>query len=678
MSPRLRSNLAVLQELASVSLLLGLMPALTLGVAKWIIFAAHLEVGRQTAFYYFRTAVTDYRLLLIVLIVLSIIVVIHFMLAASLRDPIKARAYVHYAVMATLFGLLLLTAYWLNKSAWYPDSSSVAGLGANGAVAAVFALVGLAIHRGPPGLNAFLGFIVAALVLVPTNAYFSYRQAMTPVVFTDVADEIGITEINNSLGVAWGDYDDDGWPDLYISNHLPASTKSLLYRNEGGRFSFPRVMANGDLHGAAWGDFDGDGALDLFVAGGNDTPYGPAYPNLLFHNERGDLTDVAATAGVDEAAGRAWGGTWADFNNDGLLDLLVVNYFTSNDLFLNEGGGTFRNVAKFAGIAEADPGAENEVGTLCASWGDYDGDGDVDLVSVAIHSGIALFRNNGDGTFVDVAQEASVVTNGSLGTEADPRGPTACAWGDYDNDSDLDLFVGVLTDGSSRNLLFQNQGNGTFVEVAAPARLARAAATRAAMWADFDNDGDLDLYVVNEAFDDAEKAVRGDAYGWNSLYMNEGDGTFSEVGADAAGTAGFPTVHEGTAAIADFDNDGFIDILVCNQRSADGYPLYLRRNLLLRNSGNGNNWLELRLRGTVSNPGGVGAKVYLTAGNKEQFRERAGESHTFAQNSTIIHFGLADAAKADRVVVKWPSGTTQILTDVAANLVLTVTEPAGR
>jgi ASPIC and UnbV/FG-GAP-like repeat len=665
------------KELISISLTLAVIPALVFGTAKWAFY--HFELGmNQTAFYYFKSTINDFLFLAIFLFVLLILTCVNLIATRLHGDQANRRRFTSGAVVILLLGLLLMTGYRLNKALWYPDSSSLQGICYNGLVILVYLLIGLTLHKQLRRLNALLGFLLAGLLVIPLSVFSYYTHSLQPVIFTDVAEEVGLKEMDNSLGLAWGDFNNDGWLDVYVSNHLPAATESLLYENRKGVFSAPRSMAKGDLHGAAWGDFDNDGALDLFVAGGNDTPIGPAYANLLFRNEGSTFRDVAASTGVDEPEGRAWGGTWADFNNDGFLDLFVVNYFSSNDLFMNVGGTTFRNVAKTSGISTTEPGEVNVVGTLCASWADFDGDGDMDIVTAGIQSGIALYKNSGNGTFADIAgKDSGLITNIDLGTENDPRGMTACAWGDYDNDGDLDLFIGSLSDRPGKNLLFKNQGNGTFIEVAAAAGVNSSIYSRAAMWGDFDNDGDLDLYVINEA-SDAANAEAQDTRGNNDLFMNQGDGTFRAADADATGVAGFPFVHEGTGALADFDNDGFIDIFIDNQRPPDDRLYYLRRNLLLKNAGNSNNWLKIRLRGTVSNRDGIGAKILLTTSGQQQFREQGGESHTFAQNSAIAHFGLGSQTAVDRIFVKWPSGITQTLTDVAPNQTLTIVEPDAR
>jgi hypothetical protein len=593
-----------------------------------------------------------------------------------LEDRAKAERYIDYASAIALILGLLITAYGLNTSEWYPAFLSAKGVAFNTMVTLVFCVFGYLILRQPRAIllppTLAIGFLMLLIF-----GYSSYSQSRALVRFSDVAQDVGLREMDNSLGIAWGDYDDDGWLDLFVSNHLPAATYSLLYRNDHGVFNAPKLMAKGDLHGAAWGDFDNDGALDLFVAGGNDTPKGPAYPNFLFHNADGRLQDVASSAGVQDTLGRAWGAAWADFDKDGYLDLFVANYFTSSVLFRNSRDGTFREMARAAGMTRTAPGDANEAGTLCASWADYDRDGDVDLLTVAIGTGIALYRNGGDGSFSDVARYSGLVSDSYLGTEQDPRGLSGCAWGDYDNDGDLDLYIAALTGAPGRNLLYQNQGTGTFVEVGAIAGVDTAAYSRAAMWGDFDNDGDLDLYVVNEASDrtgapDGEYVV-----GWNDLYLNRSNGTFGRVAADSTGAAGFPFVQEGTAALADYDNDGFIDIFVNNQKPLRGRAKYMTRNMLLRNSGNSNNWLQIQLVGSASNREGIGAKITLTAGGQRQFREKGTESHTFAQNSTTVHFGLGQATVADQVLIEWPSGAMQTLTNVVRNQILTVTEPVS-
>ena len=667
-------TLAPVASIVSSALLVCALPPIAYGVAKSLIYGHYFELGlHQTAFLSFTTAVDQYA---VVVPVVFLIVLAAQLVCAWLLDPGRTGDAVRTVMAVVVFGLLAFTGYRLNRSAWYPDYPSFAFVDCNAAVALVFALVGLLVYTRRRGSGAYLGFVVIGSLLLSRVGYFDYLRTYTPAMFVDVSDKVGLNEINSSIGVGWADYDNDGWLDLYVSNHLPIVSPSYLYHNDAGVFAPPKVMASGDLHGVAWGDYDNDGAADLFVAGGNNTPDGPAFANILFHNKGGVLENVAPTAGVEDTAGRAYGGTWADYDRDGLLDLFVVNYYTSVALFHNRGDGKFDNVSQAAGVSETAPGEPSAAGTLCASWADYDNDGNVDLVTVGLGTGISLYHNNGDGTFTDVARRAGLVVDGYLGDEKDPRGPAGCSWADYDNDGDSDLYVVTRAGEQGRNLLFQNQGDGTFVEAGAKAGVDVSAYGQSALWGDFDNDGDLDLYVIN-GFD--ERGTGKDSYAWNILFLNAGDGTFVRLAPDAAGAAGFPFVLETTGAVADYDNDGFLDIYVNDERAFPEDSLrnnYMRRNLLLRNAGNGNHWLEIRLRGTVSNRDGLGAKVYVDAGGKKQFRDTSARSHTFAQDSPVVHFGLGGASVVDTVTIKWPSGITQTVTNVASNRITTITEPA--
>jgi enediyne biosynthesis protein E4 len=670
-----RISVAAAFSLASSALLIAALPAIVYAIARGLVYGHYFELGLyRTAFLNSTTAVGRYA---VVVPVVLLVVLAAQVTSAWLPDHARAIQPVHKFMAVLVLGLLGFTGYQLNRAPWYPDYPASGFLYCNGALVVVFVLVGLLVYKPREGLLSYVGFVLVGSLLLIRFGCFHYLHSHTPAMFVDVSDDVGLTEINSSIGVGWADYDNDGRLDLFVSDHLPITSPSYLYHNGGGKFAPPKVIASGDLHGAAWGDYDNDGAADLFVAGGNNTPDGPEFANLLFHNHEGVLENVAARAGVEDTAGRAYGGTWADYDGDGLLDLFVVNYYTSVALFHNRGDGTFENVAQRTGLSDKGPGEATGSGTLCASWADYDNDGHIDLLTVGLETGISLYHNNGDGTFTDVARRAGLVVDGKLGTEKDPVGPAGCAWADYDNDGNSDVYV-VTRAGQSgdRNLLFRNKGDGTFAEVGAKAGVDVAAYGLAALWGDFDNDGNLDLYVINGV---DEGRTGKDPYAWNVLFLNAGDGTFVRQPSDAAGAAGFPFVLETTGAVADYDNDGFLDIYVNDERAFPEDSLrnnYLRRNLLLRNQGNDNHWLELRLRGTVSNRDGIGAKVYVEAGGKRQFRDTGSRSHIFGQDSPVVHFGLGAAASADSVTIKWPSGITQTLTAVASNRIMTVTEPA--
>jgi hypothetical protein len=419
------------------------------------------------------------------------------------------------------------------------------------------------------------------------------------------------------------------------------------------------------LHGAAWEDFDNDGDPELFISCGNNNPRGPACANKLV--EYGDtILNIAAAVGVEHTVGRARGGAWADIDDDGDLDLFVSNYFTESLLFLNMGDRTFSDVSEAKRINSVRAGTK---GTRSASWADYDGDGDMDLLTVGIESGMALYRNEDGQRFEQVAEQLGLVTDQDLGTENNPwAGLTDGAWGDFDNDGDLDLYIAA----QGRNLLFEAREGRAFVDVATQSNVGDAAASVAAMWGDFDNDGNLDLYVVNAADPDSEVLRR--RYGWNALYRNQGDGTFVDI-APAAGAIGSPFVRELTASIADYDADGSLDLYVANEQPTERGYRVLKRDILLQGHCPQRNSLSVILRGSGGNREAIGANVTVLANGMRLFREQGGGSHAFGQHSNVLHFGLGGTHVVD-VVVRWPGGRTDTLVNVRVNQTLELTEGA--
>ncbi|MCC7265003.1 MAG: VCBS repeat-containing protein, partial [Candidatus Latescibacteria bacterium] len=294
------------------------------------------------------------------------------------------------------------------------------------------------------------------------------------------------------------------------------------------------------------------------------------------------------------------------------------------------GNSTFAEVGSSAGVDDAGNG-------YGATWGDYDNDGDPDLY-VTNNGANLLYRNEGNGTFAEVGSSAGV---------ADAGYGTGAAWADYDNDLDLDLYV---VNYGSANLLYRNNGNGTFTEVGANAGVADVGNGYGVAWGDADNDGYLDLYVVN--------------YGSaNRLYRNHGNGTFSDLGA-AAGVAD-PANGVGVAW-ADFDGDSDLDLYVVNQGA----------NRLYRNHGNSNRWLQVRLNGTNSNRNGVGARVTAVAGGLSQRREVDGGGGFLSQGSLPLEFGFAGTTTLNQLTVAWSSGVVQTLSNVATNQILNLNEPS--
>jgi len=377
----------------------------------------------------------------------------------------------------------------------------------------------------------------------------------TPPVFTD-ATSGPLGDTGAGFGVAWGDYDGDTDLDVYLSN----GSANKLFRNDGaGVFTDVTSGPLGNTsngRGVAWGDYDNDGDLDLYLAN-----YASA--NKLFRNDgAGVFTDV--TSGPLGDTGLGHNAVWGDYDNDGDVDLYLANEGQANKLFRNDGGDVF---------VDATSGPLGDTGnSIAAAWADYDNDGDLDLYFTNWFSGTnRLLRNDGSGVFVDVTSVP--VTGNGWGT--------GIAWGDYDNDLDLDLYV---VNHNQPNILLRNDGGGNFSDVTT-GPLAQTAAGRGAAWADYDNDGDLDLYIANH---------EGDR---NKLLRNDGVDGFVDVTNSLLGIDG----NEHGMAWGDYDGDGDLDIYVANAGGA---------NALLRNDvSNGNQWLQVNLVGTTSNQSGIGICV---------------------------------------------------------------------
>ena len=311
-------------------------------------------------------------------------------------------------------------------------------------------------------------------------------------VFSDVTAEAGVGDAGYGVGAAWADFDGDGYLDLYLVN-LGQSNK--LYLNNGdGTFADVTVRAgvgdSGDGVGCAWGDYNNDGRLDLFVSNR------PGSNRLYRYNGDTTFTDMAPQFGMSDPSGLGESVAWGDYDNDGFIDLYKMRMQQSNMLYHNLEGEDFEDVTSIAGVGHAGTGE----GT---SWCDYDDDGDLDIYATNASGYNLLYRNNGDGTFSECSDSAGIRDYGAS---------YGCAWGDYDNDGDFDLYVGK----NGANRLFRNSGDGTFAEVAAEAGVDYAGWTLGVAWADYDNDGWPDLHLAVHQGDDV-------------LYRNLGDGTFQDV-----------------------------------------------------------------------------------------------------------------------------------------------------
>ena len=469
-------------------------------------------------------------------------------------------------------------------------------------------------------------------VMVGLSCITRAPALLAQVTFTDEAAATGLGYVGVTFAAAWGDYDGDGYVDLYIAQQGTQGTgylRNQLYHNDGnGTFTDVAPGLGLDLDGdsdrALWADYDNDGYLDLYVARAEAA-------NVLFHNDGGTFTDVAGAVGLQgDPTGRAHGAAWGDYDGDGYLDLFVTRHGAADRLYRGDGTG-FVDVTTTAGVG----------GTATASgrqpaWADYDGDGDIDLFVPNNNEDSRLYRNDA-GVFTDEAAALGVTANNQV---------VGAAWADYDNDGDVDLYI---TGGNGTNWLYRNDGTA-FAEVAVSAGVAGGGAGRGIAWGDYDNDGYVDLATVTSG---------GPLY----LYRNNGDGTFVDVAASVgAGLGG----SLGQIAWADYDRDGDLDLYVGRiDVTADSF---------LVSAGGTNSWLAVALVGSTDNRKGVGAVVAATAGGITQMRVVDGGTGYGSQGSLPVEFGLGAAPAVDTLTVQWPSGATDVRTNVAANQMITVTQ----
>jgi hypothetical protein len=486
-------------------------------------------------------------------------------------------------------------------------------------------------------------------------------------------------------GVAAFDYNNDGLPDLYFTNGatIPALKKegkqyaNRLYRDDG-KFTFTDVTdeagvsGSGYSMGVAAGDFDNDGNVDLFIAG--------VEHNLLYRNlGNGRFEDVTAKSGIKSDEWSVAAG-WFDFDNDGFLDLLVVNYGKwesdmnkycgdssrslrlychpkwfpprPNQLYRNRGDGTFEDVSVKSGIA-AHPGR-----AMGVAFADYDGDGRMDAFVTNDKLGNFLFHNLGGGKFEEVGLAAGVALL-DHGRPVSSMGPD---FRDYDNDGLPDVNMTALNGETFPT--FKNDGRGLFHDATYTSRLSLLS-LRHGGWAtgfvDFDNDGWKDLFTsgshVNDVVELSEPAMYRQP---NTVFRNSGDGKFELAGCPALEAE--KKIHRG-AAFADFDRDGRVDVVV----ASIGDPVELWKN----ESPNSGHWLTFKLRGTKSNRDAIGAEVRIG----KQMNHMATSCGYASSCHAGVHFGLGDVDKVPRVEIRWPSGKVQVLEDVKADQELAVTEP---
>jgi hypothetical protein len=491
-------------------------------------------------------------------------------------------------------------------------------------------------------------------------------------------------------GAAFLDYDNDGLLDIFLVSGPGGSNR--LYHNLGNG-KFGDVTKEMGLEHSGWGqgvcagDFDNDGYTDLFV-----TYWGA---NVLYRNRGGHgFEDVTAQAGLKQDRVRYnTGCAFLDYDNDGHLDLFVANYlkfdlqsapkpgdnsycwyrdlpvacgprglpFDRNILYHANGDGTFTDVSEQSGIAKA---SQNYA--LGVLTGDFNHDGLTDIYVACDRTPSILYINHGDGTFTDEAL--------MRGTAFDDNGRALSGMGvaaaDYDGDGWQDIFRSNFSD--ERETLYRNRGNGEFDDVTLAAEMALN--TRFVGWGcgflDIDNDGWKDLLLVNgHAFPEVDRLGIDVHYKDRAiLYRNKGAGKFIDI-SESAGPGILEKHSARGAAFGDYDNDGMVEVLVNNQNEAP--------SLLKQSSKPGGNWVLLKLEGVKSNRSAIGARVRLTAGERTQTDEvRSGGSY-LSQNDLRLHFGLGAARRIGRVEIDWPSGIHQVETNLEVNRVITLRERSG-
>ena len=532
--------------------------------------------------------------------------------------------------------------------------------------------------------------------------------------FVDIAEKSGLTMTNvfggkdtkkyiietTGTGAAIFDYDNDGWPDIFLVNGttlegLPAnkSATNHLYRNNHDG-TFTDVTKAAGLAGApGWGqgvcvgDYDNDGWEDLYV-----TYYGK---NRLYHNVKGVFSEVGDKSGT-AGSGKSWGTgcAFVDYDRDGLLDLVVANYVdfdlatapspgerascvwkgvpvmcgprglpsAKNILYHNLGDGKFADVTTKARIDQTPGHYSLGVGIF-----DFDNDGWPDIYIACDSTASILFRNNHDGTFTDVAVTAGAAYNED-GREQAGMGVSIA---DFNGDGRLDIFKTNFSDDTST--LYRNNGNGTFDDVTFAAGLGLH--TQYLGWGagffDFDNDGWPDILVVNgHVYPEVDKQHLGSTYPEpRILYHNNGNGTFTDISAEAG--SGITAMHAGRGlATGDLWNDGRLSAVISNMNEPP--------SLLVNQVHSENHWIAIRTVGTKSNRDGIGARLTLKAGTRQWIDEvRSGASYA-SNNDMRVHFGLGRETKINWVQVRWPTGLFEQFDNPPIDTMQTLQEGSGR
>lgn len=467
-----------------------------------------------------------------------------------------------------------------------------------------------------------------------------YAQSFTQV--TDITNPIVTASAPAGyVGISWIDYDNDNNLDLFINNNI-------LFKNTGGG-SFTKIstdIGSGQILGTgnagnSWADFDNDGDLDVYICSST---------SFLYRNDGGNIFTKITTGEIGNgSANRGWACAWGDYDSDGFVDLVITHPAgfvglpaLNNNLLKNDRTGNFTRITSTDVTKEFQP-------FTVASWSDYDNDNDLDLfIGTGPANGVSatdfIFQN-------ELAETGNAnlkkINSGPLATTL--RDGQVWNWIDYDNDGDLDVYItnwgGAHFPAGLPNDLYRNDG-GTFAKITNQTIALDRKVSLASIWEDFDNDGDLDCYVAN------------DVNGLDSYYRNAGNGTFGSI----VNLSILSSQSKRSASAGDYDNDGRVDLVTIGPSSI---------SLFHNDTENSNNWISFSLEGKVSNRSAIGAKIRVKAnigGNSYwQMREISAQNSFNSQNDLRAHFGLGDAAQIDTLKVEWPSGQVDLASNISAN-----------